>query len=380
MRRFLYLLAVAAVAGGLATGDRAAGQPDEGFGVLKTTPAPAPTATPPTSPAPAALPAGVEPARTTAAPANPFPLTPDAGAWMICTATYLGPDGAEVARQLAVDLRTRHRLPAYIYNRGDEERRKMNEEWEATRRRYPGVPMRRRTYRIQDQYAVLVGGFADFAAASAYLPKIKALPLPELKVDGGRSPYDQVSYEEPDADKKTMVVKRTPINPYSMAMVVRNPQTAAPANNRPKWDPFWKQLNAHEEYSLLRNPKAWTLVVREYMGARTMQSQQPQKNEGGFLAALGLGGTRPGEALDAAAQQAHELARFLRQPQFGFESWVLHTRHSSVVCVGGFNGPEDPELQRLQRQIAALKFSTQKGGADPIGLLPTPVPIEVPRP
>lgn len=378
MRRFLFLLALAAVAGGLAIGERAAGQPGEEFGVLRTTPAAAPTATPSPAPSPASLPAGIEPARPTGAAANPFPLSAEAGAWMICAATYLGPDGAELARQLAVDLRTRHQLPAYIFNRGDEERRKQTEEWEAMKKRYPGVPLRKRTYRIQDQYAILVGGWPDFAAASAYLPKIKALPLPELKLDGGKSPYDEMTYQEPDPDKKTTVVKRARINPYTTAMVVRNPQVPAAANNRPKWDPFWKQLNAHEEFSLLRNPKPWTLVVREYMGARTLQQQQ--KSENGFLAALGLGGARPGEALDAAAQQAHELARFLRQPQFGLESWVLHTRYSSVVCVGGFTGPEDPELQRLQRQIAALKFSAQQGGGDPIGLMPTPMPIEVPRP
>ena len=98
-----------------------------------------------------------------------------------------------------------------------------------------------------------------------------------------------------------------------------------------------------------------------------------------LLAALGLGGTKDGEALDAAAQQAHELAKFLRQPALGFTAWVLHTRYSSVVCVGGFDGPGDAECQRLQRQIANLRFQA-KNGVDPIGLMPTPMPVEVPRP
>ncbi|MFO0846421.1 MAG: hypothetical protein U0797_29310 [Gemmataceae bacterium] len=376
MRKLLWL-PLAAALGVVVGGSQAFGQAAEEFGVLKTTPAAAPV-----NPPPRAVPAGVEPVRpatpAAARPANPYPVSAEAGAWMICAASYIGPDGPELSRQVAQHLRERHKLAAFIYNRGDEERRRQEEEYQALQKQYPGVKVPKKVYRVQDQYAVLVGGFKDFDHASAYLPKLKQLPAPELRLDGGKSPYELMTYHETDPETKKPVARAARLHPFANAMVVHNPAVPNEKANKPKWDPFWKKLNENEEYSLLKNPKPYTLVVKEYLGARVIQGQQKDSG-GGFLAALGLGGGKEGEALDAGAQQAHELAKFLRQPSLGFTAWVLHTRYSSVVCVGGFDGPGDGECQRLQRQIANLRFNA-KNGVDPIGLMPTPMPVEVPKP
>jgi hypothetical protein len=345
------------------------------FGVLQVPGTAHPQAQIAPAPTPAPLPSGLEPAQPSAT-TNPYPLTPTAGPWLICAATYQGPDGFDLALQVAQQLRQEHRMTTYIYNRGDEERKAQQQEWEALKKRYPGVPLRKRTYRVVDQYAVMVGDFKDLAAASSYLSRVKKLPLPKLKLPGDRSPYEVVTYQEPNPGQKEPVIKRAYVNPFHNAMVVRNPLAPAAQTNKPKWDPFWKQLNANEEYSLLRNPKPWTLVVKEYMGARTLQ---PRESSSSFLSALGFGNSR-GEALDACAAQAHELARFLRHQGLGLESWVLHTRYSSVVTVGGFDSPDDPELQTARQKIARLSFKSQNGGGDPIGLLPQPIPVEVPRP
>jgi hypothetical protein len=162
-------------------------------------------------------------------------------------------------------------------------------------------------------------------------------------------------------------------------MVVRNPMVPNTTGNKPRWDPAWKSLNREEKYSLLKNPKPYTLVVKEYLGMNVIQQQQPSKSNT-FLDTLGLGGAKEGEALLGAGLQAHALAEFLRDPKLGFKAYVLHTRTSSVVTVGEFDGPKDPELQRVQRQIANLRFGTNRGQEDPIGLLTNPIPVEVPRP
>lgn len=386
MRRLLGL-AMAALVGMLGWASLASSQQGEDeFGVLKTAPAKsaAPASSPTTpgaSPAPRNLPQGIEPntgsASPRSAPENPYPVTPDAGAWMICAATYIGPDGPVLSRQVATELREKHQLATYIFNRGDEERRKQDEEFEAMKKRYNNAPIRKKIYRVQDQYAVLIGGFKDFESASAFLPKVRKMAPPKLQLEEGKNPYEVMTYQDVDPETKKQVTKSALVNPYSNAMVVRNPAAPPDSKNKPKWDPFWKQLNAHEEYSLLKNPSKMTLVIKEYMGARTLQQQQTSST---FLNALGLGGSRPGEHLDGAAQQAHELARFLRQPSIGMTSYVLHTRYSSVVTIGGFENPDDPEMQRLARMITNLKFSTKNGGNDPIGLLPSPIPVEVPRP
>ena len=378
MKKLLWWLPVVAVVG-FGVGSRVSARPDDGFGQMNTTPL---------APQSSGLPAGVEPdrgmapARGSAPPIqaapNPYPLPANARPWMICAATYLGPDGGELARQLVVELRTKHRLSsAYIFNRGDDERREQEAEWQERLKNAHGAPIRRKGVRVTDQYAVLIDGFPDLPSGTAYLPKVKALPMPTLALEGGKSAYDTMLIPEPDLQKKQMITRRTNINPFHNAMVVRNPALGTSTATRSKYDPFWKELNAGEDHCVLDNPKKYTLLVKEYTGARVIQSQAQSS---GFLSALGMGSSA-GDTLGAAAMQARELVRVLRSPQLGFQAWVLHTRQSSVVFIGGFDSLEDPELQRLNRQLTSLKFSTKQGGADPIGLMvENPKFVEVPRP
>jgi hypothetical protein len=177
MRRLLWL-PLAAAFGVIGVSAPAFGQAAEEFGVLKTTPAPS------AGPPPRPVPAGVEPVRAEAPPPsrppNPYPVSPEAGAWMICAASYLGHDGPELSGQVARELREKHKQAAYIFNRGDEERQKQEDEFREMQKRFPGAPLRKKVYRVQDQYAVLVGGFKDFDHASAFLPKLMQLPAPVL--------------------------------------------------------------------------------------------------------------------------------------------------------------------------------------------------------
>jgi hypothetical protein len=385
MKRLLVLSLLAGAAAALAA-PRVRSQPGDDFtATLQARPAKAspPRSTPPST----SLPAGVEPVRpagTATAPAapNPYPLPPDAPPFLICAAAFSGPDGADLARQVCAQLRKKG-LTAYVYNRGDEERRRQDEEWERMKAAYPGVPVRKKGVRIVDNYAVLVAGWRDFQSASEHLAGIKKLPMPELTLPNGRPAYDVQAFQEidPNTGKPSGPTKQGRVNPYHSAMVTRNPLApGAAAASRPKFDPFWKKLNADEEYSLLACRGKYTLLVKEYTGMRTFQ-EPPQSRAGGFLEAIGLKG-KSCDMLDAAAAQAHELAKLLRDRRFGFKAFVLHTRNASLVTVGEFRGPDDPEMQRVLRQLASLKFNSDKngGGPDPIGLLAQPLPVEVPRP
>ena len=377
MKRLLWWLPVLAVVA-FGVGSRVAARPDDDFGQLRTTPL-----APPPASAPSGLPAGVQPIGTPGLASrppvpNPYPLPAAGKPWMICAATYLGPDGAELARQLAAVLRNEHHLVAYIYNRGDEERRQQELEWQERLKNAHGAPIRRKGVRVLDQYAVLIDhGFGEMAAATAYLPKVKALPMPKLALANGKTPYDTMLIEEPDQQKKQMIARRANVNPFHNAMAVRNPALGSAAVTRSKFDPFWKQLNEGESHCVLDNPKKYTLLVKEYTGARIIQSGMQTS---GFLSALGMGGKEK-NTLDAGAMQARELVRVLRSPQLGFQAWILHTRQASIVFIGGFDSLEDPELQRLNRQLTSLKFHTKQGGTDPIGLMiQNPMFVEVPRP
>jgi hypothetical protein len=310
-------------------------------------------------------------------------ITPQAGPWLICVGSYSGPNAPYLARQLALQVRERHRLNAYVFNHADEERRRLREEFERMQALHPDVPLRRRTVRLEEQCAVLVGGerggYKDDAAASAALKKVRGLPLPELKLPSGEPAYDYMLTSVPDPQKKGMTLQRTPVNPFTTAFVTRNP-TVPQQRDRTKFDPLWTKLNAYEDYSLLKCPRRYTLVVKEYAGTTAIQ---PRSGVSGFMDQLGLGGRKLGEGLLGAGKQAHALAEFLSQPQLGFTAYVLHTRTNSIVTVGGFDELGGEEMQRLQNQLARLRFSTDRNnpnGADPIGLMAHPAPMEVPRP
>lgn len=369
MKRMLVLPLVAA-----ALASQARSQPGDDFdSVLRTTPsqtAPARQATP--------TPGGLQPLHQAedAPPPNPFPLPADAPQWMICAAAFSGPDGAELARQVCVELRQKG-YSAYVFNRGDEERKRQEEEWQRLKAASFGAPVRKRMVRIVDNYAVLIAGWPDFRSASEKLSSIKELPMPVLRLPNGRPAYDVQAFQDRDGSGRP-VTRHGRVNPYHSAMVTRNPLATHQTASKPKFDPFWKRLNENEEYSLLASRGKFTLLVKEYSGARTME--EPTKAQG-LLETLGLKG-KANDTLDAAGAQAHELAKFLRDPKLGFKAFVLHTRNSSVVTVGEFSGPDDPDMQRVLRQLAALKFGSERGGggADPIALMPSPLPVEVPRP
>ncbi|HZY88179.1 MAG TPA: hypothetical protein VFE78_25310 [Gemmataceae bacterium] len=305
-------------------------------------------------------------------------VTPAAGPWLICAGSYSGPNAPNLARQLALQVRERHHLNAYVFNHADEERRQLRAEFERMQALHPDVPMRRRTVRLEEQCAVLVGGYKDDTAASAALKKIRTLPLPELKLPNGEPAYDYMLMSVPDPGKQRMTLQRAPVNPFSTAFVIPNP-TVPRQQDRPKFDPFWTKLNAYEDYSLLKCPKRYTLVVKEYMGATAVQ---PHSGVSGLMDMLGLG-HKMGEGILGAGKQAHELAKFLRDPRLGFKSYVLHTRSNSIVTVGEFDEINGEEMLRLQRQIAKLRFSPDPrnpNAADPVGLMANPAPMEVPHP
>lgn len=305
-------------------------------------------------------------------------VTPQAGAWLVCVASYSGPNAPYLARQLAQQVWQRHGLKAYVFNHADEERRKIREEFERAQALHPDVPMRRRTVRLEEQCAVLVGGYKDSEAAAAALKKIRTLPAPDLKLPTGEPACDYMLSTVPDPQKKGMVLQRTPVNPFTTALAIPNP-TVPQQQAKPKFDPAWTKLNAYEKYSLLKCPKRYTLVVKEYLGNTVVQ---PHSGVSGFMDLLGLG-NRMGEGLRGAGKQANALAEFLRQPQLNFKAYVLHTRYNSLVTVGEFDDPDGEECQRLKRQVARLRFSLDPhnpNAADPIGLMANPAPMEVPRP
>jgi len=250
-------------------------------------------------------------------------LPANAPPFLICAAAFVGPDGAELSQQLCKELRQKYKLTAYVYDRGDEERKKQEDEWQREKAAYPGVPMRKKGVRIADNYAVLVAGWTDFKQASEYLPNVKKLPMPTLALPGNRLAYDVQAFQETDPKTGRQVTRHGRVNPYHAAMVTRNPLAPGHAA-RPKFDPFWKKLNEGEEYSLLKSQGKYTLLVKEYVGGRSFQ--EPKKSVG-VLESIGLK-TKSNDTLDAAGAQAHEVGEVSAGQGSGFQG--IRAAHSAT--------------------------------------------------
>lgn len=304
-------------------------------------------------------------AEVEADPRKSYVVTPEVGPWMICVTSYTGTQAVPLAHTLALEIRQRDNLPAWVFNRGDEERRKQQAERERLKQQFPDADLSRlRRTRIEDQCAVMIGGYKDFDAARRDLDRVKKLKPPR---DEKLMPLlMEVNPVQTNQGTKGEI-RGAHLNPFPSSFVTRNPTVPAPPReNKP--DLFLKKLNEDEPYSLLKCRQPWTLVVKTFEGASTYQTRN--ESSSGFLDKLRASFSGSGDLLTASALQAREVAKVLKQS--GFDAYVLHTRNQSIVTIGGYPTAEDGNLQLIQRKIANLQLG-------PIKLFSNPIPMEVPR-
>jgi len=282
---------------------------------------------------------------------------------------------------------------AYLWNFSDQKRRQEEEEFNRMMQANPDRPYRRRITRMHEQCGVLVGGYRDSETANKAMQDIKGLPAPKVKNRFGEEVSDEIVRPNQEATAPptgfmgnftptdrmgSERLKREKISPFVRAFVIRNPalphQQVDPTT---KVDPSWKKLNAGRPYNLLRCRKNWTLVINVYEGAGTLQSAGQDKGNS-ILGALGLG-SKPQEILAASALQAESLAEFLRH--YDFDAYVLHTRGSSIVTVGGFDSPDDEQLRKMQEHLSRLRFNVTGPAIEhnSLELFAQPMPMRVPR-
>jgi hypothetical protein len=317
--------------------------------------------------------------------ASALAVTAQAGPWMICAASYAGPPSRGQAEELATEIRNRYNLPAYVFNRTAEERQKEQERVaklkEEQRKRHvqeglpADLPLHIKTVRIEDQYAVLVGGYKDDATARKELDRIRKLK-PSDK-------YLQARYVPDEKGKMHEEV----VNPFQSAFVCRNP--AVPVE-KPKQDagldPRLKEYNADESFSLLKCGKPWTLVVKVYRGASVIQSQSAS---GSVMEKMGWA-RKTGELLNANGNEAHKVAEVLRtKPKSvagllgaSFDAYVMHTEYNSYVTIGAFDTPDDP---RVAQTVQAFLIEMNRPGSAvnqlhmKVQFLAQPTPMPVPQ-
>lgn len=307
--------------------------------------------------------------RANADPGKEYVLGGSEGPWMVCVTSYDGTSAPDLAQGLVAELRGRHGLPAYVYNRGKEEKRKQEKELRQKRQQQKEflekmgfqteMPQRYPKVRINEQCAVLVGGYPDMDAAHRAMAKIKKLPPPpEVLME-----YYCVAEQNKKTNQELKSARSQYLNPYQRSFVTRNPLVPEERTPEPP-DPLIKELNVDESYSLLSCTKPWTLVVKQFFGRAEVK---PQSAPTLFIRKL-FGGS---SGLDACASQAHEVARVLREMKF--DAYVLHTRYGSIVSVGNYDTQDDPRLLQNQRLLANFQLGPV------VQFFPKPMPMEVPK-
>lgn len=398
MRRFVFALVVFTCAAWvlIAGADRGQAQvgPDEGGAVLKTPfdVVPAKKASAPSSGsyvegvfnqapmgAPQASPVG-EHKHPLLAEEKPdinqdIHVTSAQGPWMIMIESYTGPEAPVMARNMVTELRSAYQLPAFTFSYGAEQRRKeyervkkiIDQQKEYLRQKELPLdyPIRVRYMRIEEQVAVVVGGYPSDDAARKALNDIRKLKPP----DPGKVKLATMFYSKEDAKKQKVDQEAAYVNPFKRAFVVRNPSVKQdrPADREKLDINVLKKLNAGESYSLLNSKKPFTLAIKGFQTPTTIATRE---RKGNILEVLGFT-KKNGDEIDGAAHDAHNLAESLRKIKL--DAYVLHTTYSSLVTVGAFDSLEDPSLHSTANLIETrLRL-------DAVGLFPKPIPMQVPR-
>jgi hypothetical protein len=303
-------------------------------------------------------------------PNQSYDITPAAGSWMICAASYSGDDAPDVAHRLVLDIRRNYGLAAYVFNRGREERAKQQAEIARIHQLCPEG--RVRMIRIEEQCAVLVGGFKDMESARKALDNFKKLKPSDTKA------MDIVHYSEETVKngQKGILTTTAYVNPFMRSFVVRNPTVPPEAPKEDKADAdFLRGINSGESFSVYKCRKPWTLAVAVFQSPTVVQ----RAGSSSFLDKLT--GTSAGDNLTAAAMSAHNMADALQKlshdPRFQEpfkEVYVFHTRNNSVVTIGGFERRDDPQMAYVQDILQKNLVHYPQ-----LQLLKQPLPMEVPH-
>jgi hypothetical protein len=125
------------------------------------------------------------------------------------------------------------------------------------------------------------------------------------------------------------------------AFMTRNPMLPAEELARKHRDPLIVKLNSNVDHSLFENKGKYTLIVASFYGQSMVK---PAKFEQFDRMLSNKSKSRAGLNLDNAARESWELMTTMRNQ--GIEAFVYHERFRSIVTVGAFKSPNDPEIAR----------------------------------
>ncbi|MCS6978190.1 MAG: hypothetical protein NZM31_14450 [Gemmatales bacterium] len=304
-----------------------------------------------------------------------YQLSERDGPYMILVASFVGDEAEALAKRLTEELRQDYKLQAYWFSKSERERAERDRMLEEWKRLHNNAPAKK--HRIVDEYCVLVGHYKTMEAASKELERIKKLKPPKSVPTG-----PGLFIATPEFRKNVSnwldggkIRQAGVVSQFSRAFVVRNPllpgekPQAINLSELSEEDKLIAHLNATDPFTLVKAKGKWTLLVSVHGGQPAGPSTKPS-----IFDRLNPWSSETGPILRSGSnpvQEARELAQLLRDRKFGFDAYILHSHGTSFVTVGDFEGPNDPELARVQKQLAGMKVGNFQLMANP---LPMPIP------
>jgi hypothetical protein len=321
--------------------------------------------------------------RVDADPQKAYNLTEQNGPWMIMACSFSGEKASEQAKELALELRKRYKLPAYVYEKkfdvGKDIQGRGVDEFGQPKR----MKLQRGVSEI-NEIAVLVGdyGAVDDPEAQETLRKLKICEPDCLAIKEGRKTtrslagfrWLQTAVLSDDNPRKKK-------GPMGHAFVTTNPILPADYYVPKGLDPLVVKANEGVEHSLLDCPGKYTVQVAHFTGQVITDQREIARIEQG---------KEVESKLAKAAYMAHKLTEALRIK--GYEAYEFHDRYASIVTVGSFdstgqtgaNGVTEID-PRIKAVLDQFKSSESTHGAVTAKTLvgipfdPQPVLVHVPK-
>ena len=337
-------------------------------------------------------------------PGKDYRLKEEQGPWIIMACSFSGPTGEKQAHELALELRQRYRMEAYVHHM-DFKLDDLNSNSQSLnaslhRHVYHQVTENPKDYSDGEikETAVVVGNFTaiDDADAQRTLAKLKAADPdclnPAREKEQSRSlAWWRAIQAKAEALAPKEIEGRKLNGPLARAFITRNPllpdEYFVPKTGL---DELVVRMNKNVKYSLLDCPGKYSVQVAHFTGEVILNQSEIRAIESG---------SRPGpestkQGLAQAAENAHELTEALRLK--GWEAYEFHDRNSSIVTVGSFDAVGAPQsggqvqyIPQVRRIVESFGIEQVQEPGKPmqfkmrscIGIFfdAQPIPIEVPR-
>lgn len=299
--------------------------------------------------------------RVEADPNKDYKLTENQGPWMIMAASFSGDGADQQARDLVLELRKKHKINAYIYDKVFD-----FSEPVAAGGLTPSGEQRMGRYRRSGknsdgrnrEIAVVCGDYleVDDTNAQRMLRQLKYAKFDCLGQAGKPDARNLAALR--DMQKRVNQAAggrhadKALKGPLGNAFITTNPMLPDEYFVPKGLDPLVIEMNKDVKHSLLKCQGKYTVKVATFNGSVVIDPERiKQIKKAGPIA--------KSDKLAEGTQKAHDITMALRE--LGYEAYEFHDLHCSMVTIGSFdslgNTRSDGKLDvdaRIQKIISTF--------------------------